>query len=199
MILGLTCQRRKKPSRIKYKKTCVNCNGREVKNDEIVKGYQYERDKYVVFKDEDFEKIKTKRDKNINITQFVHIDEIDPIFFDKAYYVVPSGGEKAFDLLLKALEDEKMVGIAKTVLGTKETLIAVRVKDGKMLLNTLHFNDEVQANPFKKFENHIEKKELELAKQIIKNMTSEFKPEQYKDEYREKLMKAIEAKIAGKR
>ncbi|MDD4832498.1 MAG: Ku protein, partial [Clostridia bacterium] len=131
-------------SRIKYKKTCVDCDDKEVKQQDIVKGYEYEKDRYVVFDDKDFEKIKSEKDKNITIEKFVDIAEIDPIFYDKAYYVLPTGAEKAYALLAKSMEEAGKVGIAKTVLGTKETLVAVRVKDGQMLLSTMFFNDEVQ-------------------------------------------------------
>ena len=185
-------------SRIKYKKTCVDCDGKEVKNEDIIKGFQYEKDRYVIFENDDFEKLKTKKDKNITIEQFVNIEEIDPVYYEKAYYVIPTGGEKPFALLLKAMEDKGKVGIAKTILGTKETLIAIRVKDGKMLLNTLFFNDEVQVNTAKKLEIEINKNELNLAETLVQNMTSKFEPEKYKDEYRERLQQAIESKIAGK-
>ncbi len=183
-------------SRVKYKKTCVDCDDKEVKNEDIVKGYQYEKGKYVIFTDKDFEKIKSSKDKNITIEHFVNLDEVDPIYFDKAYYVLPTGGEKAFNVLLQAMQKQNKAGIAKTVLGTKETLILIRVKDGKMLVNTLYFADEVQNQQEIKLPK-IEKKELDLAVNLIEQMTEPFKPENYKDEYNEKLKKAIKRKIAG--
>lgn len=183
-------------TRIKYKKTCVDCNNKEVDNKDIVKGYMYEKDKYVIFDDKDFEKIKTQKDKNIVITQFVSLDEIDPIYFDKAYYVNPTGGEKAFNVLLKAMEKQNKAGIAKTVIGTKETLILIRARDGQMLANTLYFHSEVQKQPQIK-KSKIEKKELDLAISLIDQMTEKFQPEQFKDEYNDKIKKAIKRKIAG--
>ena len=183
-------------SRVKYKKTCVDCNNKEVKNEDIVKGYQYEKDKYVIFTEKDFEKIKTKKDKSITINQFVDLSEVDPIYFDKAYYVVPKGAEKAFNVLLSAMEKENKAGLAKTVLGTKETLILLRAKNGKMLASTMFFASEVQKCPEVK-RAKIEKKELDLAVNLISQMTEPFKPEKYKDEYNEKLKKAIKKKIAG--
>ncbi len=183
-------------SRVKYKKTCVDCDDKEVKNEDIVKGYQYEKGKYVIFTEKDFEKIKTPKDKNITIEQFVNLDEIDPIYFDKAYYVTPTGGEKAYGVLLEAMQTKKKAGIAKTVLGTKETLLLIRARDGRMLVNTLYFFDEIQKSAEIKLPK-IEKKELELATSLIDQMTEPFKPEKYKDEYNEKLMKAIKRKIAG--
>ena len=183
-------------SRVKYKKTCVDCNEKEVKNEDIVKGYQYEKDKYVVFTDKDFEKLKTKKDKNISIQEFVNLDEIDPIYFDKAYYVKPTGADKAYNVLLRAMESENKAGIAKTVLGTKETLILLRVRDGKMLINTLYFHSEVQKAP-EIAKSTINKKELELAKTLINQMSEKFEPQKYKDEYHERVKKAIKRKIAG--
>lgn len=183
-------------SRVKYKKTCVDCKNKEVKNEDIVKGYQYQKGKYVIFTDKDFEKIKSPKDKNIVIEQFVKLDEIDPVYFDKAYYVNPAGGEKAFNVLLTAMEKEKKAGIAKTVLGTKETLFLIRAKDGKMFANTMYFKDEIQkADEVKKVK--IDKKELDLAVNLINQMTSKFAPEKFKDEYTEKVKKAIKRKIAG--
>ena len=185
-------------SRILYKKTCVDCNDKIVKNEDIVKGYQYEKDKYVIFTNEDFEKIKSKKDKTIAIENFVDIKEIDPIYFNKAYYVAPTGAEKAYRLLIKAMEEEGKVGIARTVLGSKEALIALRVRNGEMLLNTLFFYEEVQKNPVKEISGEIKEKELTMAKMLIQNMSEDFDIKNYKDNYRQKVMDAIEQKIGGK-
>ena len=194
--VGFNLLDKKTMSRVKYKKTCVDCDNREVKNEDIVKGFQYEKDKYVVFTDKDFEKLKTKKDKNITISQFVNVNEIDPIYFDKAYYVKPIGAEKAFEVLLDAMEKENKAGIAKAVLGTKETLIMIRAKDGNMLVNTLFFANEVLKAPQIKKLKPI-KKEVDLAVTLINQMTGKFEPEKFKDEYNIKLKKAIKKKIAG--
>lgn len=194
--IGFNMLDKKTKSRVKYKKTCVDCDNKEVKNEDIVKGYQYEKDKYVIFTDEDFEKIKTPKDKNITIEQFVNLDEIDPIYYDKAYYVKPIGAKKAYNVLLKAMESEKKAGIAKTVLGTKETLLLLRARDGKMLVNTLYFHTEIQKSPEIEKEK-VTKQELDLAKNLISKMTAKFEPEKYKDEYHIKLKKAIKRKISG--
>lgn len=135
--IGFNMIDKKTMSRVKYKKTCADCDGREVRQEDIVKGYEYEEGKYVLFDEKDFEKLKSKKDKNITIEQFVNLAEIDPLYFDKPYYVAPTGAEKAFSVLLSAMEEEGKAAVAKTVLGTKETLIAIRAKDGQMLLNTL--------------------------------------------------------------
>ena len=98
--IGFNMIDKKTMSRVKYKKTCVDCGEREVSKDDIVKGFEYEEGKYVIFDDDDFEKIKSKKDKNITIEQFVNLDEVDPLYFDRPYYVVPTGAEKAFSVLL---------------------------------------------------------------------------------------------------
>lgn len=194
--IGFNMIDKKTMSRIKYKKTCVDCNEKEVKNENIVKGYQYEKDKYVVFDDKDFEKIKSPKDKNITIEQFVDLSDVDPVYFNKSYYVSPTGADKAFLLLLGAMEKQKKAGLAKTVLGTKETLVLIRAENGNMILNTLFFYDEVQAAPaYKKAV--VTKQELELAKTLIGQMSGKFEPEKYKDEYSEKVRRAIKSKISG--
>lgn len=194
--IGFNMLDKKTMSRVKYKKTCVDCDNREVKNQDIVKGYQYEKDKYVIFTQKDFEKIKTQKDKNITILQFVDLKEIDPIYFDKAYYVKPTGGEKAFFVLLQAMQKQNKAGIAKTVLGTKESLILLRAHNGQMLVNTLYFFDEVLSPPQIKQEK-VQKKEIDLATTLIDQMTKKFEPQKFKDEYNQKIKKAIKAKIKG--
>lgn len=190
---------RKTMSRVQYKKTCVDCHNQEVGPENIVKGYEYEEGKYVIFENEDFEKIKTKKEKNITIEQFANLSDIDPVYYDRAYYVVPAkGANRAFALLKAAMEKEKKVGIAKTVIGTKETLVAIRVKDGIMYLNTMHFHDEIQPPLYSEEKIKPEKQELTLAVTLLNTMTKPFAPEVYEDEYRQKIEQAIQAKIAGK-
>lgn len=189
---------KKTMSRIKYKKTCVDCDNKEVKNENIVKGYQYEKDKFVLFSDEDFENIKTQKDKNITILNFVNLSEVDPIYFDKSYYVSPSNSVKAFAVLLKAMQKKKLAGLAKTVLGTKETLLLIREQDGNMVASSLFFYEEIQKAPIIK-DAKIEKKELDLACTLMDQMTEKFKPEKFKDDYNKKIQEAIKKKIAGKK
>lgn len=195
--IGFNLIDKKTMSRIKYKKTCVDCDNKEVKKENIVKGYKYEKDKYVIFTEKDFEKLKTPKDKNITIEQFVNLDEVDPIYYDKSYYLSPTGGEKAFNVLLNAMERENKAGIAKTVIGTKETLILIRAQDGNMLASTLYFFNEIQKTPEVK-KTRVDEKELKLATTLINQMTTSFKPEKFKDEYTDKIKKAIKQKIAGK-
>lgn len=196
--VGFNMIDKKTMSRVKYKKTCADCDGREVRQEDIVKGFEYEDGKYVIFEEKDFEKLKSKKDKNITIEKFVSLSEVDPLYFDKPYYVAPTGAEKAFAVLLTAMEQEGKAAIAKTVLGTKETLILIRAKGGQMLLNTLFFEEEVTKNPAKEITEKGNAAELKMAKAIIEGMTGEFNPEEYRDEYRQKIREAIERKIAGK-
>ncbi|MDF2699424.1 MAG: Ku protein [Haloplasmataceae bacterium] len=183
-------------NRIKYKKVCEFCD-QEIKSGDIVKGYNYEGDKYIVFDENDFERLKSPKDKSINITQFVDLSEIDTVFYDKAYYVVPDGGERAFELLKQAMKETNKVGIAKVVFGTKENLVAIRMSGDKLLLNTLYFVNEIRSVQMPYIKVDVGKAEVDLAKQLITNMTSHFKPEGFHDEYRERLKSAIEQKIHG--
>lgn len=185
-------------SRVKYKRTCVDCDGKELKPEDIVKGYEYDDGSYVILEDKDFEKIKSKRDKTITIEKFAPLSGVDPVYYDKAYYVSPAGAERAFSLLLSAMEQKNMAGIAKTVLGYKDTLILLRVKGGRMLLNTMYFDEEIQKPSIKETEMAIRGKELELAVSLIENMSGRFNPAEYKDEYRGKLMELIDSKLKGK-
>lgn len=196
--IGFNMIDRETKSRVQYQKTCVDCDGRIVRQEDIVKGYQYEKGQYVFFEDSDFEKLKTKKDKTISIEKFVALAEIDPIFFEKAYYVVPDKpAQRAFALLLTAMGKEKKAGIARTVIGTKENLVCLHVAGKAMILNTMHFDDEVADAPTISGEAPNEQ-ELRLAKTIIGNMTGKFNPKDYTDEYRAKVIAAINSKIKGK-
>ncbi len=194
--IGFNLLYKKTGQRIRYKKTCENCPAK-ISQDDIVKGYEYERGKYVILTSQEFEKLKTKKDENIEIFQFSRLEEIDPIFYEDSYYVEPVGAKNAYFLLSKALESEKKVGIAKTVLGHTESLIALRVIEGLLVMSKLHFADEVQENPVEKSKSTVKKEELELAKKLIENMTKKFDINDYKNEYKERVQKAIENKIAG--
>lgn len=183
-------------SRIRYKKTCPNCQV-EVKNQDIVKGFEYEKGNYVIMEDEDFEKIKTEKDKSISILQFTDLDEIDPLYYEKTYYVIPNGSDKAYNLLKSALEEERKVAIAKTVLGTKETLVAIRPSGKGLLIDTMYFAEEIKDIPKDIATIEANEGELQMAKELINNMSKDFNPEEYKDEYTERLKEAISQKING--
>lgn len=183
--------------RVRYKKTCPSCKT-ELTNDDIVKGYQYEKDKYVVITDDDFEKIKTDKDRSIEIMLFSGIGEIDPIYYNKSYYVLPEkGGEKAFELLRRAMYEEGKVAIGKIVLGSNETMLALIPQKEGILMETLYYYDEVREIPRELPRVKPNKEELGMAKQLIKAMDSEFRPDKFKDEYQQRLRDMIEKKIEG--
>lgn len=184
--------------RVKYKKICPSCN-KEVEADGIIKGYEYEKGKYVTFTEDELEKIKTKKDKTIHILHFAKLSDVDQIYYEKNYYVVPEpGAEKACELLRQAMLSQKKVGIAKTVIGTTENLIVLYpTKDG-IIAKTLFYQSEIQAVPVAVTKVEVTKPEVEMAKTMIDSMTSTFDPAIYHDEYQERVRQAIETKIAGK-
>ena len=185
-------------SRIKYKKICAGC-GKEVGPNDIVKGFEYEPDKYVTLTDDDFEKAKSEKDKAIHILHFTELQNIRPIYFDKTYHVIPEqGGDKAFELLRRAMLEENKIAVAKTVMGTKEKLLALIPTDKGILAETLFFWDEIKESPKEPVHSDVSDAELQMAKTLIGAMGKAFEPEQYKDEYREKLWQIIQAKIQGK-
>ncbi len=183
--------------RIKYKKYCPSCN-KEVKQDEIIKGYEYENDKYIIMSEEELEKIKTKKDKTIHIIQFVNLTEIDQIFYERNYYAIPdAGAEKAFELLRTAMLTEQKVALAKTVIGTKENLIVLYPTEEGIIAKTLFYQDEVAAVPKQSPPVTLSDAEVTMAKTLIDSMTKTFDPANYKDEYQERLRDAIMQKIHG--
>ena len=185
--------------RIRMKRTC-SVDGEEVDYDHIVKGYEYEKDRYVVLTDEDFDKVPVESSRAIDIVQFVDLDEIDPMLYKKSYYLVPEEtGAKAYALLREALMEESKVGVAKVSFRDKEHLAALRFKDDAFVLETMYWPDEIRAADFGGVDVDVpvRPQELEMAKALIENLTSEWAPEQFTDEYREALLRIVEAKIAG--
>ncbi|MBB2182109.1 Ku protein [Lachnospiraceae bacterium MD1] len=183
--------------RVKYKKYCPSCN-KEVKQDEIIKGYEYENDKYVIMTEEELEKIKTKKDKTIHILQFVKLSEIDQIYYEKNYYAIPeAGAEKAFELLRSAMLNEQKVALAKTVIGTKENLIVLYPTSEGMIAKTLFYHDEIVPVPKQIPPVQLSDAEITMAKTLIDTMTGTFDATAYKDEYQERLRDAIMQKIHG--
>lgn len=185
-------------SRIKYKKVCSKC-GKEVSNKDIVKGFEFEPGQYVTLTDDDFEKAKTEKDRNISILHFSELTSVRPIYFDKTYHVVPSsGGEKAFELMRKSMKDEKKIAIAKTVIGNSEKLLAIIPTADGMLAVTLFFIDEVKVIPKNIPKVQIDEKEMDMAKTLINAMSKDFEPELYHDEYQKRLLEIIQQKKEGK-
>ncbi len=190
---------KKTKSKVKYKKTCEACDGKEIKNENLIKGYEYESGKFVLLEEEDFEKIKTPKDKNITIEQFINISELDPLYIEKSFYVIPEGASKAYTLLLKAMKEEKKAGIGKTVLGNKETLVLIHAQKNYLVLSTLYYDEEIRSCPAVENKDNITQNELKLAKMLIKEMTAPLKIEKYHDEYKAKVLDMIEKKIKGKK
>lgn len=185
-------------SRVRYKKTCASC-GKEVTTADIVKGFEYEKDKYVVVTDDEFEKIKTDKDKALQIIHFTDLSSIQPIYYDKTYHVIPEpGGEKAFALLRTAMLEENKVAIARTVMGTKETMLAILATQDGMQIETMFFADEIKDIPKNYDRPEANPAELKMAKQLIATLDKPYEPEQYKDEYQQRLKQLIADKIAGK-
>lgn len=184
--------------RVRYKKVCGHC-GQEVKSEDIVKGYEYAENQYITVTEDDLEKIKTEKDKSIQILHFANINQISPTYFDKSYYAVPEvGGEKAFELLRSALMEEQKIAIGKTVMRDKENLIAIIPREDGMLIQTMLFQDDIKELPKTYNKPEISQEELNMTKTLINSMNTPFNAENYKDEYQEKLKDLIETKIQGK-
>lgn len=185
-------------SLVKYKKVCAGC-GKEIGSGDIVKGFEYEKGKYVTLTDDDFEKAKSEKDRTIHILHFTDLQNIRPIYYDKTYHAAPEqGGDKAFELLRRAMKDENKVAVAKTVMGTKEKLLALIPTDDGILIETLFFAEEVKEAPKEAAHPAIQEAELTMAKTLVNAMVQPFQPEQYKDEYKAKLWDIINQKIQGK-
>jgi DNA end-binding protein Ku len=184
-------------SPVNYKRVAEK-DGKEVPWDQIVKGYEYEKGKYVILQDEDFQRVDLEATQTVDIQDFVEQEEIDPIFFYKPYYLEPQkGGDKAYALLRDALKDSGKVGIAKVVIKTREYLAGVKPEDGVLVLELMHFADEL-ADPGKLHvpkKTEVGKREMNMAKSLIDSMSSKWNPEKYKDDYREALMEVIEEKV----
>ena len=184
-------------SPVNYKRV-AEADGKEVPWDEIVKGYEYEKGKYVVLKDEDFQRVDLEATRTVDIKDFVKIDEIDPIFFYKPYYLEPQkGGDKAYVLLREALADGEKVGIAKVVIKTREYLAGVKAEEQVLVLELMHFAEELADASKLHVPKKIQpgKREVDMAKALVDSMTTKWNPEKYHDDYREALMEVIEEKV----
>jgi len=185
-------------SRIRYKKTCSNC-GKEITSSDIVKGYQYDKDRYVVITDEEIEKIKTEKEKSIQILHFAQLNQISPVYYDKTYQAAPeTGGEKAFELLRAALMEQQKIAIGKAVMGTKDTLMAIIPREEGIIISTMFYADDIKDLQKQYVKPDISEQELNMAKLLINSMDTPFDPSKYKDEYQEKLRQLIETKVSGK-
>jgi len=188
-------------SRVKQKR--VNSDGDEVAYDQIVKGYEVAKDSYVILTDEDIASVSPEASRTIDISSFVLDEQIDPIFYDSAYHLVPDElARKPYALLLKAMEDADRVAIAKVVMRTKEYLVALRPRDNMLMMSTMVYSDELVdslalpgADELQDFEPT--KAELAMANQLIDSLAADFVSEDYSDSYRVQLLEMIEKKAAG--
>ncbi len=185
-------------SRIRYKKVCAHC-GKEVEAKDIVRGFEYAKDRYVIVTDEEIERLKTEKDRTITILSFTGLDEISPVYYDRAYHVVPQkGGGKALELLRQAMLRTQRAALGRTVLGNSERLLVILPRRDGMLLQTLLYRDDIKDIPVDYDRPQVSQGELDMAEQLIRGMEEPFQPEKYRDEFQEKLKALIADKIAGK-
>ena len=195
--------REKDGSRVRHKRV-AEADGEEVAYEEMVKGYEITPDQFIVLSRDELEALDPKKTKAIEIEDFVDLDQIDPIYFNQPYYLGPApGAERAYALLAQAMGEQRKVAIARFVLRNRESLAAVRAGDGILTLATMRFADEVV--PVSQLEGVLgekpdvepKKQEIEMAKQVIDSLSTDFDPSAYEDEHRAELLKLIERKAAG--
>ncbi len=190
---------KKDMSPVSYKRFC-DTEDVEVPWEDITRGYQYEKDQYVEITDEDLDKADVELTKTIQIQEFVNEDEIDPVYFDKPYYLEPQkGGERAYALMRDALAQSKKVGIAKVVLKSREHLAAVKSVGNMLTLQTMRFGHEIDETGSLNLPEKadLSKKEMDLANMLIDSMSDKFDPDKYKDDYHDKVLEIIQMKVAG--
>lgn len=185
--------------RVKYKRECSKC-GKEVSWDDLVKGFEYSKDHYVTFSDDELEALDVDSIRAIDVVTFVPLEDIDPIYYNKTYYVAPeTSGLKAYKLLADALQAEGQVGLAKVALRDKEHLATIRLKEGVFVLETMHWPDEIREPEFEELSKRIEVRdpEVKMARQLIQQLSGEFHPSEFADEYRNRLQELADRKIEG--
>lgn len=184
-------------SPVNYKRV-AEVDGKEVPWEEIVKGYEYEKGKFVVLKEEDFQRVDIEATQTVEITDFVELAQVDPMFFSKPYYMEPDkGGERAYVLLRQALEASGKIGIAKVVIRTRQHLAAVKPEAQGLILETMHFSEELVDPASFRIPSGVDlgKKEMQMAQTLVQSMSTSWEPEKYKDDYRQALEKVIEEKV----
>jgi DNA end-binding protein Ku len=186
-------------ARIRYRRVSEQ-SGEEVPNDQIVKGYELENGHYVVIENDELAALKPKASRQIEIEDFVDLSEIDPVYFEQPYYLVPDkDAAKAYRLLAQVMEDEGKVAVGRFVLRSKEALVAIRPVDGMLCLETMRYADEVLAPDREQIDWQAEpsERELDMARQLVNTLSGSFDPEKYHDEYREEVLALIDKKAAG--
>ena len=186
-------------SRVKQVLYC-QAEDKPIQRSDIVKGYEYEKDKYVVVEDEEIKKVAPKTAKTMEVLEFVKAAEVDPIYLESSYYLAPDeGGEKPYALLFEALRESGYVGVAKIAMHNREHIVILRPGGKGILLHTMYYPDEIrQVEEFRTDTSAVKPKELELAKTLVQSLEAPFEPEKYKDDYRQNLQAMIKAKVEGK-
>ncbi|MFZ5596139.1 MAG: Ku protein [Bacillota bacterium] len=186
---------------VQYRKYCPRCET-DVAPEEIVRGYEYEKGKYVVMKDEDFDRLPGEKSRSVEILDFVDLVEIDPLYYDKAYYLAPGeGGQKVYDLLKRAMLESNKVAVARVVIRSKEALAVLRATDKALVMSTMFYPDEVRSpSLIEELEYRVDlhENEVKMAVNLVDNLSSRFNPGKYTNRYREALIEAIHAKITGR-
>jgi DNA end-binding protein Ku len=185
--------------RIRYKRVC-SIDGEEVSYGDIVKGYEYEKDHYVTLTDEELDALPVKTARAIEIERFVDSEQIDPIYFQRSYYLVPDGtGVKAYHLLREAMSDDGKVALAKVAFRDKEHLATVRLRENVLVLETMFWPDEIRAARFDELDEEVELRpqEIKMARSLIDSLSDDFEPEDFQDEYRSALEDLISKKVQG--
>jgi DNA end-binding protein Ku len=187
-------------SRIKQVTYC-QLEDKPIARTDTVKGYEYEKDHYVVVEDEDIKKVAPKTAKVMEILEFVKADQVDPVYLESSYYVAPDeGGEKPYALLFQALRESNFYGVAKVAMHNREHIVVLRPGAKGILSHTMYYTDEIrQVDEFRTDTSLVKEKELALAKMLISSLEAEFEPQKYHDAYRANLQKMIEDKIEGKK
>jgi DNA end-binding protein Ku len=186
-------------SRVKQVLYC-QAEDKPIQRSDIVKGYEYEKDKYVVVEDEEIKKVAPKTAKTMEVLEFVKASEVDPIFLESSYYLAPDeAGEKPYALLFEALRQSGCVGVAKIAMHNREHIVILRPGERGILLHTMYYPDEIrQVEEFRTDTSAVKDNELKLAKTLVESLLAPFEPDKYKDEYRENLKAMIQAKVEGK-
>lgn len=196
--IGFNLLHEKCNSRLKQLKWCPVCD-REVKADEIVRGFEYSKDRYVRVTKEDFEKLPVPTKHTVELRAFVSAEQIDPIFYEKSYFLeAEPAGRKPFALLIRALKEKDLTAIAQITMREKEQLCAVRPYNGGLVLETLYYPDEIRKMHGMDVDAvEVSERELDMASQLVQYLTTDFDPSQFRDEYREQLLAMIEGKQGG--
>ena len=187
---------------IKQKRWCP-VHERDVEADELVKGWEFAKGQYVLVEESDLEAVALQRSQSIEIIRFVRLEDVDPVYFDRTYYLAPAGAEaqrRPYVLLLRAMEESGMAAVGKFVLWGKENLCLIRARQGALHLETLFFADDVRSKAEIEeavAETEVREPELQLAEQVIASLTGEWVPEDFENEYRRDLARMLEAKLEG--